>query len=148
MRRLYGLQRRTSGCRGAGAGSFALDPDACIVVDVGFGSDPYTDKTMTIDLGKGPSIGIAPILDSSMTKELVKVAEDNGVSYQHDVMSPRTGTNADSITVSGKGVKTALLSIPLRYMHTANEVICVRDVEKTARLIAAYLLKKESEFNA
>ncbi len=136
------------GCRGAAPGSFSLEPDCCIVVDVGFGDDPYTDKTQTIRLGDGPSIGIAPILDRAMTNELIDTAVKCGINYQHDVMSPRTGTNADAITVSGKGVRTSLISIPLRYMHTANEVICVDDVEKTAQLIAEYLLKKENEINA
>lgn len=136
------------GCRGAAPGSFDIDADKCIVVDVGFGDDPYTDKYQTIEIGKGPSIGIAPILDKAMTKELIATAVKSGISFQHDVMSRNTGTNADSITISGSGVATSLLSIPLRYMHTANELICVDDVEKTAQLIAEYLLTKENEINA
>lgn len=144
---LFSVQEEV-GCRGAAPGSFSLEADSCIVVDVGFGSDPYTDKSMTIDLGKGPSIGIAPILDKAMTGELVEIAQKQGIPYQHDVMSSRTGTNADAISNSGRGVRTALLSVPLRYMHTANEVICVDDVENTAQLIAGYLLKKEIEANA
>ncbi|HBM98096.1 MAG TPA: peptidase M42, partial [Ruminococcus sp.] len=51
-----------------------------------------------------------------------------------------TGTNADSISVSKSGVKTAVISIPQRYMHTPNEVISIKDVENTARLIADYVL--------
>ena len=62
-------------------------------------------------------------------------------------MGRTTGTNADSITVTGRGVKTALLSIPLRYMHTANEIISLKDIEYTGKLIAAYLLEKEMEYN-
>lgn len=136
------------GCRGAGTGAFSLMPDIAIAVDVGFGNDPYTDKAMTIELGKGPSIGIAPTLDRSLTNELKQLAEEKNIPYQHDVMGGRTGTNADAINISGKGVKTALISVPLRYMHTANEIICVDDVQQTSRLIAEYLLKKEAEYNA
>ena len=54
----------------------------------------------------------------------------------------------EKITVIGAGVKTALLSIPLRYMHTANEIISLKDVEYTGRLIAEYLLAKEAQYNA
>ncbi len=144
---LFSVQEEV-GCRGAAPGSFSLEPDYCIVVDVGFGVDPYTDKSLTIELGKGPSIGIAPILDRAMTQELVRIADEKGICYQHDVMNSRTGTNADSITISGKGVRTSLISIPLRYMHTANEVICFDDIEKTARLIAEYLIEKENETDA
>lgn len=140
-------QEETGGS-GAKTGAFSLMPDYSIVVDVGFGDDPYTDKKDTINLSGGPSIGFAPVLDYEFTKELIAIAEEEGIPYQHDVMGRSTGTNADSITVAGKGVRTALLSIPLRYMHTANEVINLTDVENTGKLIAAYLLKKEAEADA
>ena len=137
-----------TGGSGAKAAAFSLMPDYALVVDVGFGNDPYTDKKDTIYLGKGPSIGIAPILDNELTSELVKLAKENDIPYQHDVMGRTTGTNADAVSVTGKGVKTALLSIPLRYMHTANEVINISDVENTGKLIAAWLLEKEASLNA
>lgn len=140
--------REETGGSGAKTGAFALMPDCAIVVDVGFGDDPYTSKEETIKLGEGPSIGIAPILDTDFTKELINVAKEKNIPYQHDVMGRTTGTNADGITITGSGVKTALLSIPLRYMHTANEVISLADVEYTGRLIAEYLLEKEAQFNA
>lgn len=141
--------REETGGSGAKTGAFA---NGChcdsIVVDVGFGDDPYTAKDETIKLGGGPSIGIAPILDSKLTKELVELAKEKNIPYQHDVMSRTTGTNADHITVTGQGIKTALLSIPLRYMHTANEIISLRDVEYTGQLIAEFLLEKEVQYNA
>ena len=140
--------REETGGSGAKTGAFSFMPDYSLVVDVGFGDDPYTDKSETITLGKGPSIGIAPILDSELTKELVSLAEEKGIPYQHDVMGRTTGTNADGITLTGTGVKTALLSIPLRYMHTANEVISLKDIEYTGKLIAEYLIKKEAQCNA
>lgn len=144
---MFSSQEETGGS-GAKTGAFSKMPDYALVVDVGFGDDPYTDSKDTIALKKGPSIGIAPILDRNFTTELVKLAKDNSIPYQHDVMGRTTGTNADGITITGKGVKTALLSIPLRYMHTANEIINIDDVENTAKLIAAYLIKKEAEANA
>ncbi len=140
--------REETGGSGAKTGAFSVMPDCSIVVDVGFGDDPYTDKSKTIELCNGPSIGIAPVLDTELTKELISVAEKNNIPYQHDVMGRTTGTNADGITVTGSGVKTALLSVPLRYMHTANEVINIKDIENTGRLIAEYLLEKEAMYNA
>lgn len=141
---IFSTMEETGGS-GAKTAAFSLMPDYSIVVDVGFGDDPYTDKKDTVFLGKGPSIGIAPVLDSSMIDELVGIAEESSIPYQHDVMGRTTGTNADSISVTGAGVKTALLSIPLRYMHTANEIINIKDIEYTGKLIAAYLLKKGGE---
>lgn len=141
---LFSVQEETGGS-GAKTGSFSAMPDYAIAVDVGFGDDPYTDKASTITLKKGPSIGISPTLDRGFTNELKAICEEKGIPYQHDVMGGRTGTNADSINNTGKGVKTALLSVPLRYMHTGIEVINTEDIENTAKLIAEYLLKKEAE---
>lgn len=141
--------REETGGSGAKTGAFAnAQYSDAIVVDVGFGDDPYTPKEETIKLGGGPSIGIAPILDVRLTNELVQLAKEKDIPYQHDVMGRTTGTNADGISVTGEGIRTALLSIPLRYMHTANEVISLRDVEYTGRLIAEHLLKKEVQYNA
>ena len=144
---LFSSQEETGGS-GAKTGSFSLMPDYAVALDVGFGDDPYTDKAQTIKLGKGPSIGISPTLDREFTKELKELCKDKGIPFQHDVMGGRTGTNADSINNTGCGVKTALLSVPLRYMHTGCEVISLSDIENTAKLLAEYLLKKESECNA
>lgn len=144
---LFSVQEETGGS-GAKTGSFALMPDMAIALDVGFGDDPYTDKSQTIALGKGPSIGISPTLDKGLTKELKELCESKNIPYQHDVMGGRTGTNADSINNTGCGIKTALISVPLRYMHTGCEVISVEDMEDTAKLLAEFLIKKDGECNA
>ncbi len=144
---LFSTQEETGGS-GAKTGSFSIMPDYAIALDVGFGDDPYTDKSQTIALGKGPSIGISPTLDKCFTKELKDLCIEKNIPYQHDVMGGRTGTNADSINNTGYGIKTALISVPLRYMHTGCEVISVDDIENSAKLLAEYLLKKENECNA
>ncbi len=144
---LFSVQEEV-GCRGAGCGAFSLEPDCAIVVDVGFGNDAYTDKALTIRLGNGPSIGVSPILDKKLSDEIMCVASEKNIPVQNDVMGRSTGTNVDSISTVGCGIRTALLSVPLRYMHTYNEVVAVDDIEFTSKLIAEYLLKKEAELNA
>lgn len=136
------------GGAGARTAAYTADSDVAIVVDVGFGLDPHCDKTEVNELSKGASIGISPTLDRDLMHELVKIANDNHIPYQHDVMSGRTGTNADVINISRGGVKTALLSIPERNMHTQVEVVDLADVENTAKLIIGYILKKEAELDA
>lgn len=136
------------GGSGAKAAAYTADADFAVVTDVGFGSDEVCAKEDTIALGKGASIGISPVLDRELTEEFKRIAEENDIPYQHDVMGGRTGTNADVISNSRGGVKTALLSIPLRNMHTSAEVIDTLDVENTAKLIAAFILKKDGELNA
>ena len=144
---LFSVQEETNGS-GAKTGSFALMPDIAVALDVGFGDDPYTDKSQTITLGKGPSIGISPTLDKALTRELKDICINKNIPYQHDVMGGGTGTNADSINNTGRGIKTALLSVPLKYMHTGCEVISTEDIENTAKLLAEFLIKKDGECNA
>lgn len=136
------------GGSGAKTAAFSAEADFAVVTDVGFGSDETANGTETIKLGGGPSIGISPVLDRELTNTLKAAARENSIPYQHDVMGGRTGTNADVISNAGCGVKTALLSIPLRNMHTPVEVVDVLDVENTAKLIAAFILKKDGEASA
>ena len=138
---LLSVQEETYGT-GAATGAFSQEPDEAIVVDVSFASQPdVSGQYAGIELGKGPMIGIAPILNRDMTDTLAKLAQSLDMPFQYEPLPGSTGTNADKITVSRCGVKTALISIPERYMHTQSEVLDPADVENTARLIAAYILR-------
>lgn len=128
------------GGQGAKTAAFSTDPTHSIVVDVSFGSTPDAPKEKCGEMGKGPMIGIAPILSREVTNLMFKIAKEKEIPYQTEVMSGSTGTNADAITISREGVKTGLISVPLRYMHTAAETIVTEDVELTARLMAETVL--------
>lgn len=144
---LLSSQEETFGT-GAKTGAFAVDADESIVVDVSFASQPdISEFYSSVELDKGPMICISSILNKEMSKSLENIAEDKNIPYQFEPIAGRTGTNADHITISGKGVKTAVVSIPQRYMHTQNEVISVNDVDNTAKLIAEYI-KCGGAFNA
>lgn len=137
---LLSAQEETFGT-GAITGAFKTEPDEAISVDVSFASQPdVSGQYSSIELGKGPMIGIAPILNKKMGNKLIMLAKDNGIPYQLEPLSGSTGTNADHISVTKSGVKTALVSIPQRYMHTPAEVISLSDVENTARLICEYIV--------
>ena len=90
-------------------------------------------------------IGFAPSLDYKMSKTLETIANRENIPYQPEVMGGKTGTNCDEIQVSGKGIKTALLSVPIRNMHTAVEVCDLEDIENTARLMAEYIAERSKE---
>ncbi|MCR5208085.1 MAG: M20/M25/M40 family metallo-hydrolase [Eubacterium sp.] len=137
------------GCRGASVGVFDKKVDEAIAVDVTFGYSPLCKKSECCELGKGPAIGFSPVLNAEMSKKLVAVAEMNGIPYQREVMGGgHTGTNADVISVNESGVRTALLSIPEKYMHSPIEIIDTSDVENTARLITEYIKERAGELNA
>ncbi len=132
------------GCRGSAAAAYRVAPSAAIAVDVSFAHTPDADRARCGVLAGGPMIGWAPGLDDRLTRRLLALAEEAGIPSQNEVMGGDTGTDADSIADARGGVRTALLSIPLRYMHTPAEVVDLRDVENTARLMAEFA-KKEGE---
>ncbi len=124
------------GSSGAATSAFAVAPDFAVVVDVSMGLTPDEKAEACGEMGKGPMIGVAPFLDRRLSRLLTDTAKRANIPWQLEVMSSRTGTDADAIAVSGRGVRTALVSIPLRFMHTPGEVVALCDVENTARLIA------------
>ncbi len=136
---LLSVQEEVGG-PGAKTGAFAIAPTQAIVVDAGFASQPGTRPENTGDLSKGPMIGCAPVLDYDLTLALRDLATENDIPWQHDIMGGGTGTNADHIAISRGGVRTALVSIPVRNMHTAAEVLDTEDLENAARLLADYAL--------
>ena len=124
------------GSAGASTAAFLLQPDYAFAVDVSFGITPDDRPQDCAELGKGPMIGCAPILSRELTRRMRDTAERYGIPFQFEVMGGRTGTDADHIAVCGGGVSTGLLSIPLRFMHTAGEIVSLGDIEQTARLLA------------
>lgn len=84
-------------------------------------------------------ICISSVLSKEMSHKLIELAKEEEIPYQLEPIAGATGTNGDHIAVTKSGVKTAVISVPQRYMHTPVEVISIGDVENTARLIAAYI---------
>lgn len=136
------------GTRGAKVGPYAKSVDEAISVDVSFAFTPGCDKSECGELSKGAMIGFSPILDKEISRKLVDAAEKNSIPYQCEIMSGRTGTNADVISISEKGIKTALISIPEKYMHQRVEVVNTADVESVSRLICAYIKERIGDVNA
>lgn len=136
------------GTRGAAVAAFGKEADEAIVVDVSFALTPDSDPAMCGKLGDGPMIGIAPVLSKEIYQGLIRAAAANEIPYQLEVMGETTGTNADVISTTGRGIKTGLISIPQRYMHTPIEAVSLHDVNAVADLITSYLLSKGGETDA
>lgn len=131
--------REETGCEGAKTAAYTASPTEAIVVDVTFGDQPGVSPEKTGKLGGGPMIGVAPSLNRAMKDKLIAIAKEQELPYQLEIMGGKTGTNADDIGVTKEGVQTAMLSIPLRYMHTPAEVIDIDDVVTTAKLMTCYI---------
>lgn len=124
---------------GARHAAWSIGPDESIVVDVTHGSSPNTPKDKAFALGSGAVIGVAPILCGGMTSKLLDLADRCQIPFEKEAMSGRTGTNSDYIAASKRGVPTALVSIPLRYMHSGCEVVDLNDMKACSRLIGRYI---------
>ncbi|WP_185851777.1 M42 family metallopeptidase [Blattabacterium cuenoti] len=126
------------GLKGAKMISNTIQPNIAIVTDVTHDtSTPMIDKKIQGDVkcGKGPVIGYAPSIQKNLRELIINTAKSKKISFQRLVSSRSTGTDTDAFAYSNKGVASALISIPLRYMHTTVEMIHKEDVEKTIQLI-------------
>lgn len=130
------------GGMGSKTGAFGISPDEAIAVDVTFADAPGIEPADCSKMGDGVAICCAPILDNGLFNRLVTVADKNNIKHTIEVSSGSTGTNADGIAITKTGVRTAVLSIPLRSMHTQAEIIDMDDVEATAKLMAEYILSE------
>lgn len=128
------------GCLGAQTAAFALAPDEAVAVDVSFGDGPDVSADKCGRLGAGPMIGVSPVLHARVTERLFQTADDRKIAYQIEAMGGRTSTNADVIALSQSGVACGLVSIPLRSMHTAAEVIDLADVRSVGELLYHYVM--------
>ena len=127
------------GGQGAKTAAYDVNPTHAVAVDMSFAFTPDSERKNCGELKKGPMIGFAPLLDHGLSGMMRRLAEKSGIPFQEEVMGGKTGTNADWIATSRGGVKTALLSVPLKYMHTPVETVAVEDVENTAKLMATFV---------
>lgn len=133
------------GCRGASPAARKIQPNYAIVTDVSFAFTRDADRRLCGEMRKGVMIGISPVLDEKMSDSMRDLSEKCSIPFQLEVMAETTGTNADAISCSCFGVKSALLSIPLRYMHTPVEMIDVNDVAAVGDLMAAWITQRGAQ---
>lgn len=128
------------GLRGGTASAYGVKPDLGIAVEVGFASDyPDADHKHAgeIRLGQGPIIARGPNINPVLFELLTATARDEGIPFQVMGIPRASGTDANVMQLSRGGVATALLSVPLRYMHTPVEVLDLDDLQHAVRLLAA-----------
>lgn len=127
------------GLRGARVVCRTAKPDAAIVVDAGFGISQNSDEGF--ELGSGAIVSVGPNLHPKLTDMILECAKEEKLGVEIDVEGGNTGTDAWEVQVSGNGVPTALISFPLRYMHSTYEAVDANDVNTIAKLIAASAVK-------
>ena len=130
------------GLRGAEMIAERISPDVAIVTDVTHCTQtPMMNKVESGDIaaGKGPGVTYGPAVQNNLLKRIIETADTEKIAIQRMAASRFTGTDTDAFAYSNMGVASALISLPLRYMHTTVEMIHRDDVENCIRLILATL---------
>jgi endoglucanase len=136
------------GSHGARAMAYGLQPDLAVVVDVAHATDAPGVEPAELGehgLGAGPVITRGAIVSRPLNDLLDAAADAEGIDCASEVSGGATHTDADSIHLSRLGVPTAVVSIPLRYMHSPVELVELDDVENVIRLITAMALRIEAD---
>ncbi len=135
------------GLRGAEMISHSIKPNAAIVTDVTHDTTtPMIEKKTSghTEIGKGPVITYAPAVQQRFRDLIIETAQEKNIPFQRAASSRATGTDTDAFAYSNGGVPSALISLPLRYMHTTVEMVHREDVENVIRLIYESVLKIEN----
>ncbi|ADL12808.1 M42 family metallopeptidase [Acetohalobium arabaticum] len=134
------------GVRGATTSTYGIVPDIGIVIDVGHGKMPGTSEEDTAKLGDGPVIVLGPQIHPKLHKKLKEIANEYEIPYQINAETTPRGTDAFAVQVTRSGIPTALISIPLRYMHTSVETLDLTDIKQAGRLLANFINQVDAEF--
>ncbi len=135
------------GLRGAEMITNTIKPNVAIITDVTHDTTtPMIEKKKEghCEMGKGPVIAYAPAVQHKLRNKIIEAATENNIPFQRNALSRATGTDTDAFAYSNGGVPSALISLPLRYMHTTVEMVKKEDVENVILMIYATLLKIEN----
>lgn len=136
---------------GARTSATRIDPQVAVAVDVTHATDvPGVEKKEhgDVSLGKGPVLSRGSVVNPVVFELLVGAASKEKIPYTVAAAPRDTGTDADAIHVARAGIATGLVSVPNRYMHSPNEMVETEDLERAAKLLAAFArqLTKKSDF--
>lgn len=121
-----------------------IKPDVAVITDVTHDTQsPMYDKKQygDIHMGKGPVLSFAPTVQKNLLDMLLEVANNSGIPYQKKASSKSTGTDTDAFFSSDSGVASALVALPLRYMHTTVETASLHDIENAIDLMFQFLIQ-------
>lgn len=130
---------------GALVGAFSIAPCCFVAVDVTHARTPDGPKDETFPAGKGTVIGIGPNITRWMSGRLIDKAREKHLPWAPEVMTGHSGTNAWRVQTAREGIATAVVSLPLKYMHSPVETLDLDDLETSASLLAAFLTNLERE---
>ena len=133
-----------TGLRGAEMISRRIKPDAAIITDVCHDTQsPAYSKTVVGDIscGKGPVLSYGPAVQNNLLEMIISTAVKKKIPYQVKAVSEHTNSDTESLAYSNEGVASALISLPLKYMHTTVETVHKDDIENLIKLIYEFIVQ-------
>lgn len=131
---------------GGATSAFALRPDLAVILDVTYARGGEKKRWETFSLGGGPTLGIGPHVHPVLLHSLKETAARLEIPVAVEPMPETSATEADAIQLTAAGIPTAIVSIPIRYMHTTVEVAALTDIEHAAALVAEFACALEADF--
>lgn len=131
---------------GALTSAFQIQPHLAIVVDVTFANGPGSPPHKTYPLGKGITLGWGATVHPYLYQTFKELADQLEIPYKPEPMPRRSGTDADSLQTVAQGIPTMVIGIPLRYMHSAVEIISLKDIQRVARLLTEFIARLEVDY--
>lgn len=131
---------------GAYASAYTLQPDVAIAIDVTFGKGPGANDHTTHELGGGPALDWGPNVHTGVFHALQKTAEEMELNINIETHQRASGTDAYGLQIARAGIPTAIVAIPLRYMHTMVESLALKDVERAGRLLGEFIIGLDDDF--
>lgn len=120
-------------------GTYTVNPDYAMVVDVNLGKTPDTKERETVEMGGGVSLTISAVTDRKLTKMTAELCAEKEIKYQKIVSATSTGTNATALSLVRGGVPVVDVGLPLKSMHTYNEILNLDDANELVKLIRAFV---------
>ena len=135
-----------TGLIGAYTSTFQIRPSLAVVVDTTWAKGPGSDDWNTFALGEGPTLLFGPNIHPKLHKFIKDLAEKLEIPVKVEITGRHSGTDAFATQIVAEGVPTMAICIPIRYMHTPVEVAAVKDIERTGRLLAEFIMELDDDF--
>jgi endoglucanase len=134
------------GLLGASSSTFEIHPTIAIVVDVTWAKGPGTSDWKAFPLGQGPTIAMGANMHPVLYTRIKELADKLEIPYSLEYSPSYSGTDAGATQVAAEGIPTIVLGIPLRYMHTPVELVAIKDIQRTGRLLAEFIAGLGQDF--
>ena len=131
---------------GGATSTYQLHPDLAVILDVTFASSPGSSGYKTFPMGEGLTLGYGPNVHPALHKAFKELAEKLEIPCKDEFMPRHSGTEAYSIQVAAEGMPTMIIGIPIRYMHTQVEMVSMKDISRTGRLLAEFTASLDEKF--